>query len=127
MLTRPPRDGQAHDEVPVAGRSSRERPSGAGSSGQAGRWPPQDGRRDVDVTERDPSSEFRNSEFILKASKRKLRTMEPVTVSSRLSGASKKPPHFRYGLGSPTPCSGPGCASRFVRAVPGAVGSASDA
>ena len=23
----------------------------------------------------------------------------PVTVSSRLSGASKKPPHFRYGLG----------------------------
>jgi hypothetical protein len=23
----------------------------------------------------------------------------PVTVTSRLSGASKKPPHFRYGLG----------------------------
>jgi hypothetical protein len=23
----------------------------------------------------------------------------PVTVSSRISGASKKPPHFRYGLG----------------------------
>jgi hypothetical protein len=44
--------------------------------------------------------QFHNSEFILEASKRKLRTMEvPVTVSSRLSGASKKPPHFRYGLG----------------------------
>jgi hypothetical protein len=44
--------------------------------------------------------QFHNSEFILEASKRKLRTIEvPVTVSSRLSGASKKPPHFRYGLG----------------------------
>jgi hypothetical protein len=44
--------------------------------------------------------QFHNSEFILEASKRKLRTMEvPVTVTSRLSGASKKPPHFRYGLG----------------------------
>ena len=44
--------------------------------------------------------QFHNSEFILEASKRKLRSMEvPVTVTSRLSGASKKPPHFRYGLG----------------------------
>jgi hypothetical protein len=44
--------------------------------------------------------QFHNSEFILEASKRKLRTLEvPVTVTSRLSGASKKPPHFRYGLG----------------------------
>jgi hypothetical protein len=44
--------------------------------------------------------QFHNSEFILEASKRKLRSMEvPVTVSSRISGASKKPPHFRYGLG----------------------------
>ncbi|HEU4448620.1 MAG TPA: glycosyltransferase family 2 protein [Gaiellaceae bacterium] len=44
--------------------------------------------------------QFHNSEFILEASKRKLRTLEvPVTVSTRLSGASKKPPHFRYGLG----------------------------
>jgi hypothetical protein len=44
--------------------------------------------------------QFHNSEFILEASKRKLRMQEvPVTVASRLSGASKKPPHFRYGLG----------------------------
>jgi hypothetical protein len=44
--------------------------------------------------------QFHNSEFILEASKRKLRTREvPITVTSRISGASKKPPHFRYGLG----------------------------
>jgi hypothetical protein len=44
--------------------------------------------------------QFHNSEFILEASKRKLRTLEvPVTVTNRISGASKKPPHFRYGLG----------------------------
>lgn len=44
--------------------------------------------------------QFHNSEFILEASKRKLRMQEvPVTVASRLSGTSKKPPHFRYGLG----------------------------
>jgi hypothetical protein len=44
--------------------------------------------------------QFHNSEFILEASKRKLSTREvPVTVRSRISGASKKPPHFRYGLG----------------------------
>lgn len=44
--------------------------------------------------------QFHNSEFILEASKRKLSSIEvPVTVSSRISGASKKPPHFRYGLG----------------------------
>jgi glycosyltransferase involved in cell wall biosynthesis len=44
--------------------------------------------------------QFHNSEFIVEASKRGLRTVEvPVTVSRRLSGASKKPPHFRYGLG----------------------------
>jgi hypothetical protein len=44
--------------------------------------------------------QFHNSEFILEASKQKLRMVEvPVTVASRISGASKKPPHFRYGLG----------------------------
>jgi glycosyltransferase involved in cell wall biosynthesis len=44
--------------------------------------------------------QFHNSEFILEASKRKLRMIEvPVTVASRISGVSKKPPHFRYGLG----------------------------
>jgi hypothetical protein len=44
--------------------------------------------------------QFHNSEFILEASKRKLRSIEvPVTVTGRISGASKKPPHFRYGLG----------------------------
>jgi hypothetical protein len=44
--------------------------------------------------------QFHNSEFILEASKRKLRTMEvPVTVATRISGISKKPPHFRYGVG----------------------------
>ena len=44
--------------------------------------------------------QFHNSEFILEASKRKLRAVEvPVTVSTRISGSSKKPPHFRYGLG----------------------------
>jgi hypothetical protein len=44
--------------------------------------------------------QFHNSEFILEASKRKLTMIEvPVTVTSRISGASKKPPHFRYGLG----------------------------
>ena len=44
--------------------------------------------------------QFHNSEFIVEASKHGLRSMEvPVTVSARLSGASKKPPHFRYGMG----------------------------
>ena len=57
--------------------------------------------------------QFHNSEFILEASKRKLRTMEvPVTVSSRLSGASKKPPHFRHGLGFANALSAPGSAER---------------
>ena len=44
--------------------------------------------------------QFHNSEFIVEASKKHLRTMEaPVTVTNRLSGQSKKPPHFRYGMG----------------------------
>ena len=44
--------------------------------------------------------QFHNSEFIVEASKRKLTMLEvPVTVASRISGNSKKPPHFRYGLG----------------------------
>jgi hypothetical protein len=44
--------------------------------------------------------QFHNSEFILEASKRKLTMREvPVTVASRISGESKKPTHFRYGLG----------------------------
>jgi hypothetical protein len=44
--------------------------------------------------------QFHNSEFIVEASKRKLTMREvPVTVASRISGTSKKPPHFRYGLG----------------------------
>jgi hypothetical protein len=44
--------------------------------------------------------QFHNSEFIVEASKRKLTMLEvPVTVASRISGTSKKPPHFRYGLG----------------------------
>src|SRR5918999_898882 len=44
--------------------------------------------------------QFHNSEFIVEASKRKLSMHEvPVTVATRISGASKKPPHFRYGLG----------------------------
>jgi hypothetical protein len=44
--------------------------------------------------------QFHNSEFILEASKHKLATREvPVTVAARLSGDSKKPRHFRYGLG----------------------------
>jgi hypothetical protein len=44
--------------------------------------------------------QFHNSEFIVEASKKGLRSIEvPVTVSSRLSGESKKPPHFRYGMG----------------------------
>jgi len=44
--------------------------------------------------------QFHNSEFILEASKKKLRMREaPVTVETRISGLSKKPSHFRYGLG----------------------------
>jgi hypothetical protein len=44
--------------------------------------------------------QFHNSEFILEASKRKLVMREvPVTVTNRISGESKKPTHFRYGLG----------------------------
>ena len=55
--------------------------------------------------------QFHNSEFIVEVSKKHLRTIEvPVTVSTRLSGNSKKPPHFRYGMGLPTPWCAPGCA-----------------
>jgi hypothetical protein len=44
--------------------------------------------------------QFHNSEFIVEASKRGLRSIEmPVTVSQRISGQSKKPAHFRYGIG----------------------------
>jgi hypothetical protein len=44
--------------------------------------------------------QFHTAEFLLEASKRKLRFSEvPVTVTSRISGTSKKPPHFRYGVG----------------------------
>jgi hypothetical protein len=44
--------------------------------------------------------QFHNSEFILEASKKKLSMREaPVTVETRISGLSKKPSHFRYGLG----------------------------
>ncbi|MGZ4430008.1 MAG: glycosyltransferase family 2 protein [Gaiellales bacterium] len=44
--------------------------------------------------------QFHNSEFIVEASKKKLRTTEvPVTVTRRISGDSKKPAHFRYGMG----------------------------
>lgn len=44
--------------------------------------------------------QFHTAEFLLEASKRRLTILEvPVTVTSRISGASKKPPHFRYGLG----------------------------
>jgi hypothetical protein len=44
--------------------------------------------------------QFHTAEFLLEASKRKLRLREvPVTVASRISGTSKKPPHFRYGVG----------------------------
>jgi glycosyltransferase involved in cell wall biosynthesis len=44
--------------------------------------------------------QFHTAEFLLEASKRGLVVREvPVTVTSRISGTSKKPPHFRYGLG----------------------------
>ena len=44
--------------------------------------------------------QFHNSEFIVEASKKKLRTIEvPVTVAQPALGASKKPAHFRYGMG----------------------------
>lgn len=44
--------------------------------------------------------QFHTAEFILEASKRKLVVREvPVTITTRISGSSKKPPHFRYGLG----------------------------
>jgi hypothetical protein len=44
--------------------------------------------------------QFHNSEFIVEASKRGLTSVEaPVTVSRRLSGTTKKPAHFRYGMG----------------------------
>jgi hypothetical protein len=44
--------------------------------------------------------QFHNSEFILEAFKHKLTMREvPVTVANRISGLSKKPTHFRYGLG----------------------------
>ena len=44
--------------------------------------------------------QFHNSEFIVEASKKGLRSIEvPVTITQRISGTSKKPTHFRYGLG----------------------------
>jgi hypothetical protein len=44
--------------------------------------------------------QFHNSEFIVEASKKNLRTIEvPVTITQRISGVSKKPAHFRYGMG----------------------------
>jgi len=44
--------------------------------------------------------QFHNSEFIVEASKKHLRSIEvPVTITQRISGTSKKPTHFRYGLG----------------------------
>jgi hypothetical protein len=44
--------------------------------------------------------QFHNSEFIVEASKKGLRSMEvPVTITRRISGVSKKPAHFRYGMG----------------------------
>jgi hypothetical protein len=44
--------------------------------------------------------QFHTAEFLIEASKRGLTIREvPVTVRSRISGESKKPPHFRYGLG----------------------------
>jgi hypothetical protein len=44
--------------------------------------------------------QFHNSEFIVEASKKGLRSMEvPVTITKRISGVSKKPAHFRYGMG----------------------------
>ncbi|HET7378998.1 MAG TPA: glycosyltransferase family 2 protein [Gaiellales bacterium] len=44
--------------------------------------------------------QFHNSEFIVEASKKGLRSMEvPVTITKRISGESKKPAHFRYGMG----------------------------
>jgi hypothetical protein len=44
--------------------------------------------------------QFHTAEFLLEASKCKLVIREvPITVTSRISGTSKKPPHFRYGLG----------------------------
>jgi hypothetical protein len=44
--------------------------------------------------------QFYVAEFLLEASKRKLSMREvPVTIRSRISGTSKKGPHFRYGLG----------------------------
>src|SRR3954452_10929672 len=44
--------------------------------------------------------QFHNSEFIVEASKKGLRSIEvPVTITQRISGNSKKPTHFRYGLG----------------------------
>jgi len=37
---------------------------------------------------------------IVEASKKGLRSIEvPVTITQRISGTSKKPTHFRYGLG----------------------------
>jgi hypothetical protein len=44
--------------------------------------------------------QFHNSEFIVEASKKHLKSIEvPVTISTRISGTSKKPAHFRYGMG----------------------------
>jgi hypothetical protein len=44
--------------------------------------------------------QFHNSEFIVEASKKGLRSMEvPVTITQRISGVSKKPAPLRYGMG----------------------------
>lgn len=44
--------------------------------------------------------QFHVAEFLLEASKRKLVMREvPITITSRISGTSKKGPHLRYGLG----------------------------
>jgi hypothetical protein len=55
-----------------------------------------DGLRKIELYQ----DQFYVAEFLLEASKRKLTVCEvPVTISRRLSGTSKKGPHFRYGLG----------------------------
>jgi glycosyltransferase involved in cell wall biosynthesis len=44
--------------------------------------------------------QFHNSEFLIEASRRGVRSIEvPVTVKQRLSGTSKKPANLRYGIG----------------------------
>ena len=54
--------------------------------------------------------QFHTSEFMIEAIKRGIPAKEiPITVEQRLHGHSKKPAVFRYGVGSPTRSSGPGC------------------